>query len=67
MKFSFPMAWSTWVLNLGFLKFRDAYETVGLKEEMCKMVKWPLKYFLKAWDPAEPALYVQVSGFYCCI
>ncbi|KAH3741120.1 hypothetical protein DPMN_047839 [Dreissena polymorpha] len=54
------MAYSSWVLNWGFLKFTDAYNSAGQKNQMCDMVKWPLQYFLKCWIPSENTLYVQV-------
>lgn len=60
VKFGFPMAWATWVLNYGFLKFRDAYAATGLADDTCDMIKWPLEYFLKAWDQDNEQLYVQV-------
>lgn len=55
------MAWASWVLNWGFLKFTDAYDVTGQTERMCDMVKWPLKYFLRAWVPSKETLYVQVG------
>lgn len=62
------MAWTTWVLNYGFLKFRDAYEVTGLTASTCDMIKWPLVYFLKAWDQSNHRLFVQVhpSFLLCC-
>ncbi|XP_052239386.1 endoglucanase A-like isoform X2 [Dreissena polymorpha] len=61
VKFNLPMAYSSWVLNWGFLKFTDAYNSAGQKNQMCDMVKWPLQYFLKCWIPSENTLYVQVG------
>ena len=54
------MAWSSWVLNYGFLKFQVAYDMANQTEEMCDMLRWPLEYFLKCWIPDEQTLYVQV-------
>ena len=54
------MAWSSWVLNWGFLKFQAGYEAGGQTDMMCDMARWPLEYFLKAWRPATQELYVQV-------
>ncbi|KAH3741117.1 endoglucanase E-4-like [Dreissena polymorpha] len=61
VKFNHPMAFSSWVLNYGFLKFTDAYISAGQKQMMCDMVKWPLEYFLKCWIPDQQTLYVQVE------
>ena len=61
VKFTLPMAWSSWVLNYGFLLFEDGYKVVDLTEDMCDMVRWPLEYFLKSWLPDEDEFYVQVG------
>nr|BBJ26608.1 GH9 cellulase [Xylophaga rikuzenica] len=61
VKFNMPMAWASWVLNYGLLKFPDAYERSEQTAAMCDAVRWPLKYFLKCWLPAEDTLYVQVG------
>lgn len=55
------MAWSSWVLNWGLLKFQDGYEAAGQTDMMCDMARWPLEYFLKAWRPSSQEFYVQVS------
>ena len=60
VKFNLPMAYSTWVLEWGFLKFKDAYAASGQTDMMCDMIKWPLDYFLKCWVPDQNTLYVQV-------
>ena len=60
VKFGFPMAWATWVLNWGFLEFTDAYDATHQTQAMCDMVEWPLDYFLKAWVLTDHSLYVQV-------
>lgn len=62
VKFNLPMAYSTWVLNYGFIQFKDAYESAGQKQMMCDAVKWPLDYFLKCWIPDQNTLYVQVGN-----
>merc|ERR1712137_1191570 len=61
VKFNLPMAYSTWVLEWGFLQFKDAYAAAGQTDMMCDMIKWPLDYFLKCWLPDEDTLYVQVG------
>jgi len=61
VKFNFPMSFSTWVLNWGFIKFADAYAAKGQTDMMCKSVRWPLEYFLKCWNPQSNELWVQVG------
>jgi len=61
VKFNLPMAYSTWVLGWGFLKFKEGYQSAGQVNMMCDSIKWPLDYFLKCWIPGEQTLYVQVG------
>ena len=61
VKFNLPMAYSTWVLGWGMLKFKDGYQAAGNLDMACDMLKWPLDYFLKCWIPSENTLYVQVG------
>ncbi|XP_045161141.2 endoglucanase E-4-like [Mercenaria mercenaria] len=61
VKFNMPMAFSTWVLGWGMLKFKVGYEAAGQLDMACDMLKWPLEYFLKCWVPNENTLYVQVG------
>lgn len=61
VKFGLPMAYSSWALNYGFLKFRDAYADKGQTQMMCDSVRTPLEYFLKAWVPDQQTLWVQVG------
>nr|BBJ26606.1 GH9 cellulase [Xylophaga rikuzenica] len=61
VKFNFPQAYTVWDLNWGFLEFREAYEVTGQTNMMCDMIKWPLEYFLKCWQPATNTLYTQVG------
>nr|ABD24275.1 endo-beta-1,4-glucanase [Ampullaria crossean] len=60
VKFNFPMAWSTAILNWGLLQFKDAYEAAGQLEWMYESVKWPLDYLLKCHS-SDDVLYVQVG------
>ncbi|KAK7471383.1 hypothetical protein BaRGS_00035989 [Batillaria attramentaria] len=60
VKFNFPMAYTTVVLNWGLLEFKDAYVDSGLLDEMYDCVKWPLDYLLKC-HVADDVLYVQVG------
>jgi len=55
------MSFATWVLNWGFLKWRTAYESVGLTDMMCDMMKWPMDYLLRAWRPEDQMIYALVD------
>ena len=55
------MAWSSHVLTWGLEKFKDAYEGAGQLDMMYDMVKWPLEYFMKCWEPSKQQYWVQVS------
>ncbi|XP_045161145.2 endoglucanase E-4-like isoform X2 [Mercenaria mercenaria] len=61
VKFNLPIAFSTWVLEWGMLKFKDGYKAAGQLDMACDMIKWPLEYFLKCWVPNKNTLYVQVG------
>jgi len=67
VKFNFPMAWATVMLEWGFLSFKDAYASAGQTQHMCDSVKWPLDYLLKCYipgdkaDPDDDVLYAQVG------
>ncbi|KAK7471380.1 hypothetical protein BaRGS_00035986 [Batillaria attramentaria] len=60
VKFNFPMAWATVVLEWGLLEFKDAYEASGQLDWMYECVKWPLDYLLKC-HVADDVLYAQVG------
>ncbi|XP_076452170.1 uncharacterized protein LOC143287772 [Babylonia areolata] len=60
VKFNFPMAYTTVVLNWGLLNFRKAYEDSGQLDRMYECVEWPLRYLLKC-HVSEDQLYVQVG------
>ncbi|XP_052095523.1 endoglucanase A-like [Mytilus californianus] len=61
VKFNLPMAWSSHVLTWGLEKFKDAYESAGQLDMMYDMVKWPLEYFMKCWEPSKQQYWVQVG------
>ncbi|KAK7471381.1 hypothetical protein BaRGS_00035987 [Batillaria attramentaria] len=61
VKFNFPMAWATTVLEWGLLEFKDAYEASGQLERMYECIRWPLDYFLKC-HVADDVLYAQVGS-----
>ena len=67
MKFGFPMASATTMLLLGLVEFKDAYESVGLLEDMYDCVRWPLDYFMKAHtSPYEFYAMVSISIMLHC-
>ncbi|KAK7093973.1 endoglucanase E-4-like [Littorina saxatilis] len=61
VKFGFPMAASTTLLAWGFIRFHDGYTSAGKVGQMYDSLKWPLDYFLKAWNPGSRKLVVQVG------
>ncbi|XP_067658425.1 uncharacterized protein [Haliotis asinina] len=61
MKDNFPMASATTILSWGFLKWSDAYKKAGQEDNMYDMIKTPLDYFLKCWNPTKKEYYVQVG------
>lgn len=61
VKFGFPMAASTTLLAWGFIRFHDGYTSAGKVGQMYDSLKWPLDYFLKAWNPGSRKLVVQVT------
>ncbi|XP_046580083.1 LOW QUALITY PROTEIN: endoglucanase E-4-like [Haliotis rubra] len=61
MKDNFPMASATTILSWGFLKWSDAYKKAGQEDNMYDMIKTPLDYFLKCWNPTKKEYYVQIG------
>ncbi|KAK7490976.1 hypothetical protein BaRGS_00017848 [Batillaria attramentaria] len=61
VKFGFPMAASTTLLLWGLNQFHDGYQQAHQTNQMYDMVKWPLDYFLAAWNPHNKHLVVQVG------
>ncbi|GFR70504.1 endoglucanase [Elysia marginata] len=41
--------------------FKAGYQQAGQLNQMYDMIKWPLDYFLKAWDPTKKVLTAQVG------
>ncbi|ESO84370.1 hypothetical protein LOTGIDRAFT_132347 [Lottia gigantea] len=60
VKFGFPMAYSTAILTMGLLQWKDAYQTSRQLDHMYSCIKWPLDYFIKAHNNTNE-LYVQVG------
>ena len=48
VKFGFPFAWFTTVLNYGLLEAKAGYEAAGQLQQGLGVVKWSLDYFIKA-------------------
>ncbi|XP_059173971.1 endoglucanase E-4-like [Physella acuta] len=61
VKFGLPMASTSTVLLWSLVRFQDGYEKAGQLDMMYDMIKWPLDYFLKAWNPQSKELVVQVG------
>ncbi|KAK0059960.1 endoglucanase A [Biomphalaria pfeifferi] len=61
LKFGLPMASSAEFLLWSLYKWKDAYVGAGQLTQMYDMVKWPLDYFLKAWNSAKQELVYQVG------
>ncbi|CAL1546350.1 unnamed protein product [Lymnaea stagnalis] len=61
VKFGLPMASTTTVLVWSLLRFKDGYVKADQLDAMYDTVKWPLDYFLRAWNPQAQQLVVQVG------
>ncbi|XP_059173960.1 endoglucanase E-4-like [Physella acuta] len=61
IKFGLPLSYTTTALLWSLVRFKDGYQRAGQLDEMYDMIKWPLDYFLKAWDPGQKHLTVQVG------
>ncbi|BFZ22607.1 hypothetical protein BsWGS_25646 [Bradybaena similaris] len=61
VKFGLPLASSTTLLLWSLYSFRDGYVKATSLETMYDMIRWPLDYFLKAWNPSTKRLVVQVG------
>ena len=61
VKFGLPMSASATLLTWSLVRFKDGYIQAGQLDMMYDMIKWPLDYFLKAWDPNSKELVVQVT------
>ncbi|XP_059173976.1 endoglucanase E-4-like [Physella acuta] len=61
VKFGLPMASSSTLLLWSMIRFKDGYVKAGQLTQAYDMIKWPLDYFLKAWNPTTKQLVVQVG------
>ncbi|XP_059173975.1 endoglucanase E-4-like [Physella acuta] len=61
IKFGLPMAASSTLLLWSMVRFQDGYVRAGQLTQAYDMIKWPLDYFLKAWNPQTQQLVVQVG------
>ncbi|XP_071161731.1 uncharacterized protein [Mytilus edulis] len=62
VKFNLPQATATHVLAWGLEKFKDAYQASGQLDMMYDMLRTPLDYFLKCWQPDRQVYWVQVGN-----
>jgi len=61
VKFGLPMAASSHLLLWSLYQFKDGYTKAGQLDMMYDMIKWPLDYFLKAWNPGRQEFVAQVG------
>ncbi|XP_059173955.1 endoglucanase 4-like isoform X2 [Physella acuta] len=61
VKFGLPMAYTTTILLWSMYKWKDSYVKAGQLNQAYDMVKWPLDYFLKAWNPTAHEFVFQVG------
>ncbi|CAL1537081.1 unnamed protein product [Lymnaea stagnalis] len=61
VKFGLPMSSSTTLLLWGINRFKDGYTRANQLNQAYDSVKWPLDYFLRAWNPNTHTLTVQVG------
>ncbi|CAL1530777.1 unnamed protein product [Lymnaea stagnalis] len=61
VKFGLPMASTATILLWSAYKWKDGIQRAGQLNQFYDMVKWPLDYFLKAWDPAKQEFVYQVG------
>ncbi|KAH9505669.1 hypothetical protein Btru_055467 [Bulinus truncatus] len=62
VKFGLPMAASALNLLWSVYKWKDGYTKAGQLNQMYDMIKWPLDYFLKAWNPSKQEFTFQVGN-----
>ncbi|KAI8767218.1 FMRFamide [Biomphalaria glabrata] len=61
VKFGLPMSASTTLLLWGLIQFKSGYVRANQLNQMYDSIKWPLDYFLHAWNPSTHTLTVQVG------
>ncbi|CAG5114571.1 unnamed protein product [Candidula unifasciata] len=61
VKFGLPMASTTTLLLWSLYAFKDGYSAAQQLDAMYDVIKWPLDYFLKAWNSNTKRLTVQVG------
>ncbi|CAL1530776.1 unnamed protein product [Lymnaea stagnalis] len=61
VKFGLPMASTSTLLLWSLIRFKDGYVKAGQLDNMYDMIKWPLDYFLKGWNPQSKQLVAQVG------
>ncbi|OXA51379.1 endoglucanase E-4 [Folsomia candida] len=60
VKFGFPFAYFTTVLNWGIVDYKQGYESAGELQNALDAVKWSLDYFIKA-HPSDFVFYGQTG------
>jgi len=61
VKFGLPMASSAHLLAWSLVKFKEGYVQAGQLDMMYDMIKWPLDYFMKAWNEGSQSFVAQVG------
>nr|KAI8728241.1 endoglucanase A-like [Biomphalaria glabrata] len=61
VKFGLPMAATANILLWSLYKWKDAYQRANQLNQMYDMIKWPLDYFLRAWNPSKQEFTFQVG------
>lgn len=61
VKFGLPMSSSAHLLAWGGVQFRAGYEKAGQMDMMYDMIRWPLDYFQRAWNPGAQEFVAQIG------
>jgi len=61
VKFGLPMSSSAHLLTLGAIMFKAGYEKAGQMDMMYDMIRTPLDYFERAWNPGAQEFVAQIG------
>ncbi|KAK0059952.1 endoglucanase A [Biomphalaria pfeifferi] len=61
VKFGQPMASAATILLWSLYRFKDAYSSTATLDSMYDMIKWPLDYFLNAWNASAQQFVAQIG------
>uniref|UniRef100_A0A2C9JY97 Endoglucanase n=1 Tax=Biomphalaria glabrata TaxID=6526 RepID=A0A2C9JY97_BIOGL len=61
IKFGTTLASSATILLWSLYKWKDGYQRANQLNQMYDMIKWPLDYFLRAWNPSKQEFTFQVG------